>query len=280
MNSQSSNSTTTTTTNTVTHQITKTQENVNSSKAFEKPPVEYIDAFENCPGNYQNYVTKALKSILSLKINNSEDYQENLNSRKVTLGKQDYPEKKTLILDLDETLIHSDFNNMFRNHDEVLKFKAENFEHHIPVPIILRPGLNQFLSTVASNYEIIVFTASKKEYANTVLDYIDPENKFFKHRFFRDHCIPVLGKIYIKDLRIFSDRKLENMVIVDNSMYSFANQLSNGILITSFFYDKSDMELLNLGNYLTNFLNNSTDVRAENEKFFKFDSMQKYWSMQ
>ena len=111
-------------------------------------------------------------------------------------------------------------------------------------------------------------------YENIILNYLDPEGKLIKHRFYRDQCISVLGKIYIKDLRIFNDRKLQDIVIVDNSMYSFANQLSNGILITSYFNDKSDMELVNLGNYLVNCLANAKDVRLENEKFFKFESMQ------
>ena len=64
---------------------------------------------------------------------------------------------------------------------------------------------------------------------------------------------------------------MQDIVIIDNSMYSFANQLSNGILITSFFNDRSDMELINLRNYLVNCLAISKDVRVENEKFFKFE---------
>ena len=239
--------------------------------------IEIAESVENCPGNYQNYVTKSLKSINKLrKLCYEEEYINSLNSRRVNLGIQDI-EKKTLILDLDETLIHTDFNNLFINHDKVLNFKLENFENQIPVPIMIRPGLKQFLQVISEKYEIVVFTASKKEYANTVLNFLDPENKLIKHRFFREHCISLFGKIFIKDLRIFNDRKMEDMIIVDNSMYSFANQLSNGILITSFFNDRSDMELNNLGNYLVNCLAKVKDIRTENEKFFKFESMQKYW---
>lgn len=239
--------------------------------------IEFADSFENCPGNYQNYVTKSLKSIIKFKkCFHDEEYINILNSKKINLGKQEQPEKKTLILDLDETLIHADFNNLFINHDKILTFKIENFDHQFPIPILIRPGLKQFLQIVSEKYEVVVFTASKKEYANTVLNYIDPENKFIKHRLYREQCIPIFGKLFIKDLRIFNDRRMENIVIVDNSMYSFANQLSNGILITSFFNDRKDMELINLGNYLVNCLVNVKDIRTENEKFFKFESMLYY----
>jgi len=40
--------------------------------------------------------------------------------------------------------------------------------------------------------------------------------------------------VYVKDLSIISDRDLKDVVIVDNSIVSFAYNLSNGIPIASF----------------------------------------------
>ena len=179
-----------------------------------------------------------------------------------------------MVLDLDETLIHSDINNTFVNHDKIITYKVlkNDVENEIIIPLILRPGVKQFLKKVSKIYEVILFTASQKNYADNILNYLDPENKLIKHRLYRENCITLfeIEKINIKDLRILSDRLLENIVVVDNSLYSFANQLSNGILITSFFNDKYDKELDNLASYLIEFLAKAKDVRVENEKIFKF----------
>ena len=54
----------------------------------------------------------------------------------------------------------------------------------------------------------------------------------------------------MKDLRILGNRQLKNIVLVDNSPYSFGPQIENGIPIIPFFYNKEDRELYNLIGYL------------------------------
>ncbi len=61
----------------------------------------------------------------------------------------------------------------------------------------------------------------------------DPQNKFFAHRLYREHCTLVQG-IYIKDLSCLA-RPLDTTLIVDNSVQAFACHLTNGIPIPSFF---------------------------------------------
>ena len=85
----------------------------------------------------------------------------------------------------------------------------------------IRPYTKECLELVNKYYEVIVFTASHKWYADVILDYIDPENKYFQHRFYRDHCIKTNDNVYIKDLRVFKNRDLKDMIIVDNAVYSF-----------------------------------------------------------
>jgi len=179
--------------------------------------------------------------------------------------------KKTIILDLDETLIHADFDNQFSEHDHIITFTYDNDE--VSVPIIVRPGLYEFLHGISQKFEIIVFTASKREYADAVLNYLDPENNYFKHRFYRENCIAIKNKVFVKDLRIFSNRRHEDIVIVDNSLYSFMNQISNGVLINSFYNNKEDRELFNLMNYIQNYLLNISDTRIVNEKVFNFSTI-------
>jgi Dullard-like phosphatase family protein len=228
--------------------------------------LEMVDSSFNVQGNYSDYVFKVLNSLSSLRYIN---YSHILEEKKSFLEAPTL-NKKTLILDLDETLIHSDLDNRLGSHDHVISFKYEDEE--IQIPINFRPGLMDFLRAVTENFEVIIFTASKKEYADVILNYIDPENKIFAKRLYRESCINIENKIYIKDLRIFN-RKMEDMIIVDNSLYSFSNQLSNGILINSFYNDREDQELANLLNYLQQYIHGSPDVRSVNESIFNFSTI-------
>ena len=72
----------------------------------------------------------------------------------------------------------------------------------------------------------------------------------------------------MKDLRVFSDRDMKDIVIVDNSVYSFAFQIDNGIPIIPFYDDKSDEEMLHLIYYL-NCLASVHDVREQNRQAFE-----------
>lgn len=258
------------------NQNNQCQENSVSNKNLNMENVEiqfnYVESSQNFQGNYQNYVTNAFQSIAIIRTLN---FSSILNVKKILLPESD-SSKKTLILDLDETLIHADFDQKFASHDQLISFNYNGNE--VTVPINLRPGLLKFLENISENFEVFVFTASIKEYADTILNFLDPENKIFKNRFYREHCINVKNKVFIKDLRIFLNRKLENIIIVDNSLYSFANQISNGILINSFYDDKDDRELFNLFNYLQHYIFNSTDTRLVNESVFNFSSILETYS--
>jgi CTD small phosphatase-like protein 2 len=80
-----------------------------------------------------------------------------------------------------------------------------------------------------------------------VLDLLDPNREIFEKRLYRDSCIRSKDGVYVKDLRIFEqNRNLEDLLIVDNAVYSFGYQLENGIPIIPFYEDKEDEELLHL----------------------------------
>lgn len=231
--------------------------------------ISFIDSVEcsyNYQGNYQNYISRVIYSLQPLfKVNFSKHIKERL------LLLPEYNKKKTLILDLDETLMHADFARRFIDHDKVLYFSHNS--HLVEVPIFLRPGLFEFLAKVSEMFEILVFTASRKEYADVVLNFLDPDKKIFRHRLYRESCILVQNKVYIKDLSIFVNRKQENIILVDNSFYSFCNQPRNGVLINTFYNDKQDRELANLLNYLQNYLLPASDVREINEQIFNFQTL-------
>ena len=98
------------------------------------------------------------------------------------------------------------------------------------------------LEIVNKHYEVGVFTASQGHYADVILNYIDPERKYFQHRFYRESCIKASDNVYVKDLRIFKNVPMSDVLLVDNAVYCFGLQLSNGIPVMPFKEDKSDRE--------------------------------------
>jgi Dullard-like phosphatase family protein len=86
-------------------------------------------------------------------------------------------------------------------------------------------------------WEIIVFTASHQNYADAILDELDPDGVLFDHRLYRQHCRELTNDFFIKDLSKIN-RDLSKTVLVDNSAYSYAMQADNGIPILPFYEGK------------------------------------------
>ena len=176
-------------------------------------------------------------------------------------------DKKTLVLDLDETLVHSQFQPFDVPSDIILKIELENEFHDIHV--MVRPGVSEFLKNMGKIYEIVIFTASVSKYADPLLDIIDKE-KNCKFRLFREHCTPI-NTCYVKELKKLG-RELKNIIIVDNSPMSYALNPENGIPINTWFDDKSDRELYNISSILE-FLSFVPDVRNYINQFIVNDEI-------
>ena len=227
----------------------------------------YVNSADNSNLNFDRYIQSALKLIS--KFPNQIFFKGEIEKKKISLSSPSQ-NKKTLILDLDETLLHADIDFNFKFHDDILKFIREETDEEILIPLILRPHLFDFLNFASEHFELVIFTASEKNYADAIIDYIEKEKKYFSKRLYRNNCIYLHPCLYIKDLSLVSNRNVKDIVIVDNSMFSFAFNLSNGILISSFFNDKNDSMLLNLSNYLR-YLLNAEDVRTVNKENFQFE---------
>ena len=191
--------------------------------------------------------------------------------------------KKLLLIDLDETLIHSEFRTkeyyktlkLFTKISKCLtktfSYSDGNYVYYIEV--YFRPHLKEFLDEVSKYFDLAIFTAASKGYADTILDFIDPNNELFQFRLYRDACIPIQQKLYIKDLRIIKDYDPMNVLLMDNSLYSFMNQPSNGMLVNSFYTNHKDTQLISAKNFLINHILPCDDIREECEKWYHFTNL-------
>lgn len=141
-------------------------------------------------------------------------------------------QQKTLILDLDETLIHSMSKGGRLNSGHMVEVRlntaslglgsggnAGMAQHPILYWVNKRPYCDEFLRRVCKWYNLVVFTASVQEYADPVIDWLESERKFFSARYYRQHCTYRQGA-YIKDLSSV-EPDLSKVMILDNSPLSY-----------------------------------------------------------
>ena len=176
--------------------------------------------------------------------------------------------KNTLVLDLDETLVHSDLEQSAGKAADFSFPVHFNNQRHV-VNVKKRPFLAEFMTFAARHFEVVVFTASQRVYAERLLDTLDPDAVLVKHRLYREACVLVDGN-YMKDLSAIG-RDLATTVIVDNSPQAFGFQTENGVPIESWFDDPNDAQLLKLIPLLAR-LAASEDVRPVLTKKFNLDA--------
>jgi len=169
--------------------------------------------------------------------NRTREYDE-----KPQLGPQAGPNtgRKTLVLDLDETLVHSSFR-VVQNADIVISVEIEGENHAVYVR--KRPGCDEFLVRVAELYEVVIYTASMSKYASPLLDELD-KSGVCHWRLYREACTR-LTQGYVKDLSRLG-RDLRSVIIIDNSPICYSLQPDNAIPIQTWRDDIHDRELLDL----------------------------------
>jgi len=162
--------------------------------------------------------------------------------------------KKTLVLDLDETLVHSSFKPIL-DPDFIIPVEIEG--RIVDVYVLKRPLMDEFLAAVGESFEVVVFTASLSKYADPLLDLLDPYN-VIRWRLFRESCYPYEGN-YVKNLLCLG-RDLADVIIVDNSPHSYVFQPDNALPVGTFIDDPEDVELPQILKVLRG-LENVRDVR-------------------
>ena len=188
------------------------------------------------------------------------NYSNNNNIKNNLILNTKPTKKYTLVLDLDETLIHFKSNP---NDDSsgLLQF---------------RPFLTEFLIGVSKYYELIVFTAATQDYANPIIDAIEKKGIAFEYRLYRIHTV-VINNDFVKDLSRLG-RDLSRIIIVDNMEQNYKLQPENGITIRPFWgKDANDMALIDLLRILVEIAKKNMDVR-DGISFFKEDIISKITS--
>lgn len=148
--------------------------------------------------------------------------------------------RKCMVIDLDETLVHSSFKPI-PNADFIVPVEIDGTVHQVYV--LKRPHVDEFLKKMGELYECVLFTASLAKYADPVADLLDKWN-VFRARLFRESCVFHMGN-YVKDLNKLG-RDLQKIVIVDNSPASYIFHPDNAVPVKSWFDDINDSELLDL----------------------------------
>ncbi|KAM6041711.1 CTD small phosphatase-like protein 2 isoform 4-T4 [Chlamydotis macqueenii] len=126
----------------------------------------------------------------------------------------------TLILELDGTLVCS---SMLAGQwwgagaTFTTTFQGDAYEVHVK----LHP--HQILESLSKIYEIFIFTTVKQDYAEKVLDVLDPKKKLIRYCFSQRDCLCARG-FYWKDLTCLG-RDLAKTVALDHTIQSFPAQI-------------------------------------------------------
>ena len=230
-------------------------------KNYKTPKVEYLTSlfkklnektYEEINNYYQQFILRVdnvsgsiLASVL-LKHNPTLNFKPEPAPYVHTINNKSY----TLILDLDETLVH-------------FKVNPENDGEGV---LKVRPGVTEFLDELDKYYELIIFTGATQDYANLLIDAIEENKIYFEHRLYRQHMI-IIDNEFVKDLTRIG-RPLDKIVIVDNMPQNYRLQRENGINIKSFWgEDVYDNALINLKTILINIAQEEGDIRKGLEKY-------------
>lgn len=235
---------------------------------------------ENRP--YYEQCVKTLRALWSMgtDVLFNENYRDLIKMRSESAEVLESPnralDKPLLILDLDETLVHS------------VQSPELPSTHETPfVPILgqkirfnLRPHAVEFLKNVSKLFTIYLFTASEFKYAEAILKQIDPDSRYVTRVFDRKYCSVTKKGYLVKDLRIFQESPLEKILLVDNTFYCFFCNLQAGIPISDFIEDKKDNQLPQLEAYLRFLVRSPSQAIEFNEAYFKLKAHQRCCSIE
>ena len=213
-----------------------------------KETIEVLSDKENID-NYYEYLELCLETLQDININEVPKSKAKINFN----FPKENQNKKIALFDLDETLVHC-IGEINKNNCNKVEYKDSHkikvilpCKKEVTIGINVRPHWKESLDKIKEKYNIVIFTASHQSYSDAVLNYLDPEDVYFHYRLYRDSCALYKTSdinFYVKDLDIFKDNyNLKDIIIIDNSILSFAYHINNGIPVVPFYDSKQDSEL-------------------------------------
>lgn len=177
--------------------------------------------------------------------------------------------KKTLVLDLDQTLIDCALVTQSITgqpcdfvYEDAMGGRAKVWK---------RPGLNLFLEEVAKDFEVVLFTAAGRRHADAVLAHIDPDGRFIQHRLFQEHTSMDSEWAWVKDLSQLG-RDLGSTLIIDDCEKAALRQPANWVGIKPFSqsspFSSRDTALMDILSFLKEFVLPASDVRQAISSFY------------
>jgi RNA polymerase II subunit A small phosphatase-like protein len=191
-----------------------------------------------------------------------------------------YHERPLLILDLDETLIHAS--------DEKLStqtFITTIIDWNIAYYVYKRPNLKTFLDFCFEHFDVAVWTAASKSYAEEVVPLIfgDKTSKL-KFIFSGERCVKKFNPFSeyettgfkIKDLKKVWKRRFHGKrysrfktLIIDDTKTTFIRNYGNAINVIEWSGSLEDMELLRLIEYLKYLLETTIPWRSLEKRHWR-----------
>lgn len=156
--------------------------------------------------------------------------------------------RKTLVLDMDETLIQSHI--VYRGRKGRGRQTAPmGYDHSFCIPqsnatvyVYKRPYVDFFLDRVSQWYNVIVYTAASELYASKVLDFLDAGRNILNRRLYRQDCINIWG-LRAKFVSM-CDEDLTNVLLLDDCHMENSFNAGNTLHIKAYHRGSRDFELL------------------------------------
>ncbi|MDG5800788.1 HAD family hydrolase [Marinilabiliaceae bacterium ANBcel2] len=168
------------------------------------------------------------------------------------------PQKYLLILDIDETLLHTTWEQLKQKPD--FCYKGRN--------VYLRPHLNDFMNFCFANFSVAIYSSAKAEYVKYVLKRVAGDLSKFKFIKTRTHCRKIYKndgwgdiEIYLKNISLLPGYIPNKTFIIDDRP-STVHPLDSVISVDEFRGNKSDDELLLLQEKLLKLISKNLEAKA------------------
>ncbi len=175
---------------------------------------------------------------------------------------------KILVLDMDETLIHSSFKKIDGREADI---------HFEMLHTYKRPGVEYFLEQVLDWFTVGIWTSAIEDYAHHIMHELCDDLEKFDFFYTRQDCQRTIDfefteAYFLKDIKLLGDHKgypPESIIVVDDTEATAKNNPDNLVKVEMFRGDEKDDELYKLLPFLGSLGSHDGDIRSLNKRNWK-----------